>query len=59
MEQLCNKTELEILTKDIRSLLIWGYESYKESFKNGDVKVSMYWDGYIRALHHILDGIGQ
>lgn len=59
LEKLCNKTELEILTKDIRSLLIWGYESYKDSFKKGDVKESMYWDGYIRALHHVLEGIGQ
>ena len=59
MEKLCSRTELEILTGDIKSLLIWGYESYQDSFKKGDVKESMYWDGYIRALHHVLEGIGQ
>ena len=59
MEHMFNRTELEILTGDIKSLLIWGYESYSSSFKKGDITESMYWDGYIRALHHVLDGIGQ
>ena len=59
MEHMFNRTELEILTGDIKSLLIWGYESYNASFKKDDIKESMYWDGYIRALHHVLDGIGQ
>ena len=59
MEHMFNRTELEILTGDIKSLLIWGYESYSDSFKKGEVRESMYWDGYIRALHHVLDGIGQ
>jgi hypothetical protein len=47
------------MTGDIKSLLIWAYESYNDSFKRSDVKESMYWDGYIRALHHVLEGIGQ
>ena len=59
LEGLCRKTELEIMTGDIKSLLIWGYESYRDSFDKGDMKESMYWDGYIRALHHVLEGIGQ
>lgn len=59
LEGLCRKTELEIMTGDIKSLLIWAYESYNDSFKRSDVKESMYWDGYIRALHHVLEGIGQ
>ncbi len=59
LEVLCNRTELEILTGDIKSLLIWGYESYNDSFKQGNNKEAMYWDGYIRALHHVLEGIGQ
>ena len=59
LERLCDKTELQILTGDIRRLLIWGYESYRESFDRDDIRESMYWDGYIRALHHVLEGIGQ
>lgn len=59
MEQLFNKTEVEVLTDDIKRLLIWGYESYDDSFRAGDVKESMYWDGYIRALHHVLEMEGQ
>ena len=59
LERLCDKTELQVLTGDIKSLLIWGYESYRDSFDKGDMKESMYWDGYIRALHHVLEGIGQ
>lgn len=59
LEKLCEKTELQVLTGDIKSLLIWGYKSYRESFEKGDIKESMYWDGYIRALHHVLEGIGQ
>ena len=59
LERLCDKTELQVLTGDIKSLLIWGYESYKDSFDKGEITESMYWDGYIRALHHVLEGIGQ
>ena len=59
MERLFNQSEIQVLTGDIKSLLIWAYESYDKSFKRYDVKESMYWDGYIRALHHVLEGMGQ
>ena len=48
-----------MLTDDIKNLLIWAYESYDTSFRRKDVKESMYWDGYIRALHHVLEMEGQ
>ena len=48
-----------MLTDDIKSLLIWAYESYDKSFKRRDTKEAMYWDGYIRALHHVLEMEGQ
>ena len=47
------------MTGDIRRLLIWAYESYSDAFEKGNTAESMYWDGYIRALHHVLEGIGQ
>ena len=59
MEQLFSKTEVQMLTDDIKNLLIWGYESYDVSFRAGDIRESMYWDGYIRALHHVLEMEGQ
>ena len=59
MERMFNQSEIQVLTGDIKSLLIWAYESYDKSFKRRDTKESMYWDGYIRALHHVLEGMGQ
>jgi hypothetical protein len=55
MEQMFSKTEIQMLTDDIKSLLIWAYENYDKSFKRRDTNESMYWDGYIRALHHVLE----
>lgn len=59
MEEMFDQSEMNLLTGDIRRLLIWAYESYSKAFSNGDTAESMYWDGYIRALHHVLEGIGQ
>lgn len=59
MERMFSRTEIQMLTDDIKSLLIWAYESYDKSFKRRDTKESMYWDGYIRALHHVLEMEGQ
>lgn len=59
MERMFSRTEIQMLTDDIKSLLIWAYESYDTSFKRRDTKESMYWDGYIRALHHVLEMEGQ
>jgi len=42
-----------MLPTKIKDLLFLGYERYETTFKNGDIKQSMYWDGYIRALHHV------
>ena len=59
MERMFSRTEIQMLTDDIKSLLIWAYESYDKSFKRRDTKEAMYWDGYIRALHHVLEMEGQ
>ncbi len=55
MEEVFSGTEVQMLTADIKNLLIWAYESYKASFQSGDTRESLYWDGYIRALHHVLE----
>ena len=59
MEKVFEQSEMSLLTGDIRRLLIWAYDGYSKAFSNGDTRESMYWDGYIRALHHVLEGIGQ
>lgn len=59
MEKVFNQSEMSLMTGDIRRLLIWAYESYSDAFEKGNTAESMYWDGYIRALHHVLEGIGQ
>lgn len=49
----------QVLRIQIRDLLFPAYKHYEESFKDGDIKHSMYWDGYIRALHHVQELQGQ
>lgn len=59
MEEKFQKTELQLMTESIKRLLIWGYESYEASFQAGAMMEARYWDGYIRALHHVLEAEGQ
>ena len=59
MERMFSRTEIQMMTDDVKSLLIWAYESYSTAFSKGDTAESMYWDGYIRALHHVLEMEGQ
>lgn len=41
--------------QSVKRLLIWAYENYDASFKAASVIEQRYWDGYIRALHHVLE----
>lgn len=59
MEQLFTQTRDQSLTSKIRDLLFLAYNYYETSFKNGDIKQQMYWDGYIRALHHVNEAQGH
>lgn len=53
VKKLLNQKTDQMLPTKIKDLLFLGYERYETTFKNGDIKQSMYWDGYIRALHHV------
>lgn len=33
----------------------WACEQYNDAFKGGHEPVAQYWDGYIRALQHVLE----
>jgi hypothetical protein len=45
---------LDVTADAVRNLLIEGYNRYNEAFRNGDPD-QRYWDGYIRALHHVIE----
>jgi len=45
---------LDVTVNAVRNLLIEGYKHYEEAFMKGDPD-QRYWDGYIRALHHVIE----
>jgi len=49
---------LDVTLDAVRNLLIEGYNRYEQAFKQGDA-AQRYWDGYIRALHHVIELEGQ
>lgn len=50
--------QLDVSIIAIKQLLIDAYTSYERAFRNGDPE-QRYWDGYIRALHHVIEMEGQ
>lgn len=42
-----------------KRLLLMGYEHYGEAMKGDHKIVASYWDGYIRAIQHIIEMDGQ
>ena len=47
--------QLDVTVEAVKRLLIWAHENYNAAFKERAVKEQMYWDGYIRALHHVME----
>ena len=47
--------QLDVTVEAVKRLLIWGSENYDAAFKEQSVREQMYWDGYIRALHHVME----
>ena len=45
---------LDVSTEAVKNLLIDAYKSYNQAFDSKDPN-HKYWDGYIRALHHVLE----
>lgn len=56
---LNEERQLEVTVAAVKRLLIDGYGRYNEGQKTGAHYVSAYWDGYIRALQHVIELDGQ
>lgn len=50
--------KLDVSREAVKGLLIDAYNNYEKSFQDRSVN-QFYWDGYIRALHHVLEMEGQ
>lgn len=47
--------QLDVTVEAVKRLLIWAYENYEAAHKASSIREQMYWDGYIRALHHVME----
>lgn len=50
--------KLDVSVEAVKKLLIDAYGDYEKAFRAGDPD-QRYWDGYIRALHHVIEMEGQ
>lgn len=50
---------LDVSMESCKRLLLMGYEHYDEAMKGDHKIVASYWDGYIRAIQHIIEMDGQ
>lgn len=55
---MITERNLDVSVGAIKSLLIDAYTNYEKAFRAGDPD-QRYWDGYIRALHHVIEMEGQ
>ena len=54
-----NEQPLDVEIRTVKAFLIDGYNQYEQAFKDSDLKMQMYWDGYIRACHQLMEAHGQ
>ena len=47
-------SNLNFSVSSVKELLIDAYDKYQDSHSSA-VKEQYYWDGYIRALHHVIE----
>ena len=47
--------QLDVTIGAIKQLKIFAYRQYNHAIKDGAHVVSSYWDGYIRALGHVIE----
>jgi len=53
-----NESRLDVSVEAVKGLLIDAYNRYEKNFQDSKAE-QFYWDGYIRALHHVLEMNGQ
>ena len=51
---MSTERNLDVSVSSINSLLVDAYGRYEKAFRAGDPD-QRYWDGYIRALHHVIE----
>jgi hypothetical protein len=51
--------QLDVTKSAVRGLLIDAERKYTNAFKDDDKPLQMWYDGYIRAIHHVLEMEGQ
>ena len=49
------KTPVQVSQETIKAMIIDANESYCDEFDKGNKLKSMWWDGYLEALHRIKD----
>ena len=53
-----NESRLDVSVEAVKGLLIDAYNRDEKNFQDNKAD-QFYWDGYIRALHHVLEMNGQ
>lgn len=53
--ELNEERQVDVTVGTIKRLLIMAYDGYNSAEKEGAQRAAAYWDGYIRALQHVLE----
>lgn len=51
--------QLDLSIGVVKKLLLDAYDRYNEGMRDNAHYVASYWDGYIRALQHVIEADGQ
>ena len=50
-----DERQLDVTVAVLKRLKIYGYKHYNQAIRDGAMTVAAYWDGYIRALGHVIE----
>ena len=53
------KDPVNLTIGTIKRFLLHGHDNYMIAHRRGDQKEQMYWDGYVRALYHVMEAREQ
>jgi hypothetical protein len=51
--------QLDVTIGTVKRLKIFAFRQYNQAVKEGAHSVTSYWDGYIRALGHLIEAEGE
>ena len=58
-ERYNENRQVDLTIGTLKSMKMWAHEQYNVAMRDGGINRAMYWDGYIRALQHIVEQEGQ